>query len=61
VKIDPTTMIKREKTEIMVIREIRPGGHVLARKKPKLRFFVKIDLATKISAENTPILFFREI
>jgi hypothetical protein len=42
-KFDPTTLIKREKTKIPIIRDIWTGGHVLARKKPKLRFFVKID------------------
>jgi hypothetical protein len=48
-----------EKTEITFFREHWPDDHDLDRKKPRLRFLVKIDPTTMISAENTEILLFR--
>jgi hypothetical protein len=41
-------MITAENTEISFFREIWPDGHDLARKKPILRFFVKIYPTTMI-------------
>jgi hypothetical protein len=47
-----------KKTEITFFRENWPGDHDLARKKPKVHFFVKLDPMAMSYAEKTQITFF---